>query len=98
MGVRMPEDRLRLVARIYAEAIRQCVSPNGLVRSELGVSSATASRLMAAAQRAGFLQSVTGGKPGEVNLSALRVATALGLPYQRLVDVVREHADGALRI
>jgi hypothetical protein len=94
----MPEDRLRVVARIYEDAIRQGVSPNGLVRSELGVSSATASRLMAFAQRAGFLHPVSNGKPGEINLSALRVANALGLPYQRFVDVVREHADGDLRI
>jgi hypothetical protein len=98
MGVRVPEDRLRLVARIYADAVRQGVSPNKLIRSELAVPPATASRWMAAAQRAGFLHPVSTGKPGEISLSALRVANALGLPYQRLVDAVREHADGDLRI
>ncbi len=89
---------LDVVAACYTAAAQEGAPPTMAVRDRFGVAKSTAEGWICQARSAGLLSAVGQGAGTARNRKALAVATTLGLGYGALITVVREHADGNLRV
>lgn len=88
---------LRHIADAYNQAARSGGSPLAAVATLTGKSKATASRYVESAREIGLIDREL-GESGHISARAMRVAQAIGVPYDLLVAAVIEHADGDLRL
>lgn len=89
-------NRLTLVADIYIAAGLAGMPPTKAVREHFDISQSTAGAWVAQARAEGLLPRLGHGKSGARNVRALRVAKALGVEYDDLIQAVVRHAGGRL--
>lgn len=90
---------LERVADVYLYACAAGRPPIGEVSELFGAPRSTVTQWVSQARRAGLIPPAAGrGRSPKRNARAVAVADALGVSYEQLVDAVRRHADGDLRI
>lgn len=95
---RYPGHHLDQVAEVYLEAAalghRACTQA---VQETWNVSHSTAAKWVARARAKGLIPPTSPGRGLNIDLKFDRVAEALGVDVQALIDAVIAHADGDLR-